>query len=312
MKKFVTSAILLIMLLIYVGYYLIQSYLTSNITVPKLLYIPKGSTKSVIKNFKKSGLDINWYDYYFLKKYGYPQAGWIEFEKKSISRDEFFKKLTHSKAAMRTLTLIPGETTDIFIQQIAKKLHLDTQKLKKNYKIYAPYPDGVIFADTYKVPLGIDEKRLMLHFVTLSLARHKKLSLNYFNKYDEKKWFKNIITKASIIQKEAADSDEMPIIAKVIENRLKKGMKLQMDGTLNYGKYSHIKVTKKRIKEDSSPFNTYKTKTLPPYPVSSVSTKAIDAVLNPANVDYLYFVKGSNGKHLFSTSYKKHIKNIYK
>jgi UPF0755 protein len=89
-------------------------------------------------------------------------------------------------------------------------------------------------------------------------------------------------------------------------------MKLQMDGTLNYGKYSHIKVTPQRIKEDTSEYNTYKYKGLPPFPVSSVSQEAIFAAIFPKSSDYLYFVKASKGKHVFSKTYKEHVRNIKK
>jgi len=102
----------------------------------------------------------------------------------------------------------------------------------------------------------------------------------------------------------------MPIVASVIYNRLKIDMPLQMDGTLNYGEYSHIKVTPKRIKNDKSRFNTYLNKGLPPYPICSVSIDAINASLNPQKTDYLYFMKNKQGVHDFTNSYREHLKNI--
>jgi UPF0755 protein len=115
-----------------------------------------------------------------------------------------------------------------------------------------------------------------------------------------------------VIQKEAANNEEMPIVASVINNRLKKEMALQMDGTLNYGKYSHIKVTPKRIREDKSSFNTYRNKGLPSSPVCSVSLEAINAVLHPQETNYLYFMKNKSGVHDFTHSYKEHLRNIQK
>ena len=101
-----------------------------------------------------------------------------------------------------------------------------------------------------------------------------------------------------------------PIVSSVIYNRLKKRMKLQMDGTLNYGRFSHVKVTPSRIREDKSEYNTYKIKGLPPYPVSSVSKDAIFAAIFPKKTEYLYFVKSKKSKHTFSRTYKEHIKRI--
>ena len=104
----------------------------------------------------------------------------------------------------------------------------------------------------------------------------------------------------------------MPIVSSVIYNRLKKGMRLQMDGTLNYGKYSHIKVTPERIKNDTSRFNTYKYKGLPHSPIGAVSFDAIIAAIKPAKTNYLYFMKNAQGVHDFTDSYKTHRKNIRK
>lgn len=113
------------------------------------------------------------------------------------------------------------------------------------------------------------------------------------------------------MQKEAADIGEMPLVSAVIYNRLKAKMPLQMDGSLNYGEFSHSKVTPERIRNDKSVYNTYKNRGIPPYPVGSASLDAILATIRPANVDYLYFVRDrSTGKHSFSKTYKEHIKNF--
>ncbi len=95
------------------------------------------------------------------------------------------------------------------------------------------------------------------------------------------------------MQKEAANVEEMPLIASVIFNRLKKGMPLQMDGALNYQEFSHAKVTKERIKTDNTPYNTYKFKGLPKNPVGSVSLEAIRAVIFPKKTEFLVFCENA-------------------
>ncbi len=292
------------------AYYYTLSYLHERITTPKLLLIPQGSTKNAIKTFKQAGIDLHWFDNYLIKLYGHPQAGWIDVGATQLSRDAFYVKITHAKAALQKVTLIPGETTVLFLESLAKSLELNAQTLKDAFAKLSPYPDGVIFAETYRVPVGIDEKSLVRYLIDISMKEHEKLSNEYLSNYHDKAWFEDIVTKASIIQKEAASVDEMPIVSAVIRNRLQKKMKLQMDGTLNYGKFSHTRVSAKKIREDASAFNTYKHAGLPPYPVCAVSKDAIRAALNPANVDYLYFVKGKSGKHIFTKSYKQHLKNI--
>ena len=312
----ILKTILLLILLALVslagGYFYLQHYLKENITVPKTLFIPKGSSKSVIHALHNKGIDVGELDYYLLKMIGYPQAGWINLETTNMKRGEFLYKITHAKAALESVTLIPGETREIFFEQLAKKLDLNATKLYSSYFEKTKIPEGVLIADTYRVPKGIDENALITYLVDKSFQKHRTLAKEALDKYDEKKWFEKYVTIASIIQKEAAGDDEMPLVSAVIYNRLKKKMKLQMDGTLNYGRYSHVKVTPKRIREDNSSYNTYKIAGLPPYPVCAVSIPALKAAIKPANVNYLYFVKGKDNKHRFTTSYKAHLREIHR
>jgi len=102
----------------------------------------------------------------------------------------------------------------------------------------------------------------------------------------------------------------MPLISSVIYNRLEKGMRLQMDGTLNYGKYAHTIVSPERIKNDESDYNTYKHKGLPPHPLSTVTIDALKASMRPKKTDYLFFMLNKDGSHNFAATYEKHLANI--
>lgn len=226
-----------------------------------------------------------------------------------MTHGDFLYKLTTAKAAMREITLIPGETTYAFSSQLADELALDANKLYKSFTTLAHYEEGALVPDTYKLPIGIDERGVAVHLLRSSYRRHKAWSEKIFGTYNKKKWQK-YLTVASVVQKEAANKKEMPIVASVIYNRLKKGMRLQMDGTLNYGKYSHLKVTAKRIRTDMSPYNTYKHRGLPPLPVCNVELPAIKAAIFPAKTDYLYFMKSKKGTHDFSRYYSTHLRNI--
>ena len=97
------------------------------------------------------------------------------------------------------------------------------------------------------------------------------------------------------------------MIASVIYNRLHKKMKLQMDSTLNYGTYSHCVVTPERIKCDTSLYNTYKYKGLPPAPLGTISMEALRAAMFPAKSNYLFFMLTPTGKHTFSETYQEHL-----
>jgi len=285
-------------------------YVNIPLSSTKVLHIPKGSTKSIITHLNKSGYELNVLDKFIIDSLGYPQAGWIDLKSQYMLKGDFLYKLTKSKAALKNITLIPGETSYIFLQQIAKKFNLSHKKLEKIYNEYSYKADGNIIADTYSLPYGMKEDHLLFYLFSNTNKQYEEFSKKIFGYYDKKKWY-YYITMASIIQKEAANVDEMPLVSSVIYNRLRKGMPLQMDGTLNYGKYSHIKVTAKRIKEDTSSYNTYKNKGLPANPISAVSLKAIKAAIFPVKSNYLYFVKDNKtGLHKFTTSYKAHVNNI--
>jgi len=229
-----------------------------------------------------------------------------------MTKIEFLYRLTTSKAALKKITLVPGETYYFFLQELANKLNISMYKLFDHYSTYAYKKDGNIIADTYYLPIGMDEKQLVLHLFKITEDRYKQLSLKIFGIYNKKNWYR-YITIASIIQKESASKAEMSKISSVIYNRIDKKMKLQMDGILNYSKYSHTKITPKMIKNDDSEYNTYKHKGLPSNPVCVVELAAIKAAIFPIKSDYLYFVKSYDGtQHNFSSSYKKHKQNIRK
>jgi UPF0755 protein len=276
------------------------------------VYIPQGSIAQIITYLEEKNFDIapN-VDKYLLYSIGQPQSGWIDVGKNNLTIGDFLYKLTTSKAAMKTLTLIPGETIDIFLLETSKEFSLSYDELMKAYLELSPLRDGFIVPETYKVPMGIEERHLIGYLVSYALDYNEKISLKIFGKFDKESWYRYLII-ASIIQKEAANEEEMKLVSSVIYNRLKIGMPLQMDGTLNYGKYSHVAVTAQRIKEDKSKYNTYIHKGLPPVPISSVKKEAIIAAIFPKKTNYKYFVKSKNGDHIFSASYAEHIKNIYK
>lgn len=284
-------------------------YLSTPITSERIIFIPQGSTKGIITYLQHKDYSVSLIDAYFLRLIGKPQSGWIELSSETLSKGKFLYSLTTSKAAMKNVTLIPGETNYFFLRQIAKTFNFNIDELETLYNKYSPYSDGVILANTYGLPYHATPDFIIKNLVSQSLEKHKTLSIEFLGHYDEKQWFK-IIAKASIIQKEAANISEMPIISSVIDNRIAKNMPLQMDGSLNYGKYSHIKITPDRIRNDKTEFNTYKHKGIPNTPSGSVSVDAIKAAINPTKTDYLYFMRNKNGTHDFTESYKTHLNNI--
>ena len=275
-------------------------YLTLKVKTNKVIHIPKGSVNYTIDILQKSNFNVGAVDKMVLFLLGKPQAGWIDLKVNELTKFDFLYKLTTSKAPIVKIMIVPGETTYFIYKMLAKKL-------KFNY-INCGFDEGFLKPDTYHLPLGMSKERVCEYLKRISLYYHKKLSYKIFGDFEYDKYKKYLII-ASLIQKEAANVEEMKKISAVIYNRLKKGMKLQMDGSLNYGRYSHTKITPRRIRLDNSKFNTYKYYGLPNKAVCIPSKDAIIAAIFPAKVNYLYFVKCGK-THKFSVIYDEHLENI--
>lgn len=172
--------------------------------------------------------------------------------------------------------------------------------------------EGYLFPDTYYIPVDSNESdiaKLMFKnfnkvFTDKDILRAKELNLSV----------NEIVTIASLIEKEAANDEERSRIAGVIYNRLKKEMLLQIDASVIYantkGEKTLGKVFYGDLKVDSK-YNTYLYNGLPPGPIASPGKASIHAALYPENHDYLYYVVGEKG-HVFSKTYDEHLKNIKK
>ena len=111
---------------------------------------------------------------------------------------------------------------------------------------------------------------------------------------------------ASIIQGEAMYEDEMPIISSVYHNRLKRGMLLQADPTIQYIIPGKPRRLFHKDLEVDDPYNTYKYKGLPPGPINNPGLAALEAALNPVETEYLYFVSNGEGRHIFTHTVDEH------
>ena len=125
---------------------------------------------------------------------------------------------------------------------------------------------------------------------------------------------RQLLTLASIVEKETGVPEERGLVASVFANRLVKGMKLQTDPTVIYaltkGQSDLGRSLKRADLNVDSPYNTYKYYGLPPAPICNPGIEAIRAAANPEDSDYLYFVASGNGGHNFSTSLAQHNRNV--
>lgn len=181
-----------------------------------------------------------------------------------------------------------------------------TPELVKQLKVPGPTLEGYLFPETYFftedlspeqiIELMVDQYR---EIVTEELLmRADKLNLSE----------KEVVTLASIIEGEAKLDDERLLISAVYHNRLKKGMKLQADPTLQYIHSDGPKRLSNEDKKIDSPYNTYLYAGLPPGPINCPGEASLRAAVNPATVDYLFFVAKGDDSHVFSRTEKEHLK----
>ncbi|MDL2269602.1 endolytic transglycosylase MltG [Desulfosarcina sp. OttesenSCG-928-A07] len=170
--------------------------------------------------------------------------------------------------------------------------------------IVAETLEGYLFPDTYYFPRGLDPadilftmvKRFRAAFTPEREARAKELGMTLHE----------VVTLASIVEKETGVPEERALVSSVFHNRLKKGMRLETDPTVIYGIPNFDGDIRRHHLTTYTPYNTYKITGLPPGPIASPGTLAIHATLYPAETDFLYFVAKGNGTHYFSHTYAEH------
>src|SRR5256714_4291205 len=164
--------------------------------------------------------------------------------------------------------------------------------------------EGYLFPDTYAFPVVTTARQAVREMV---YAFERRWRPEWDSSIADLKINRNdLVTMASIVEREARLPEERPVIAAVYYNRLKKGMLLQADPTVQYAIGHHVgRVLYKDLTIDS-PYNTYVHKGLPPGPVASPGVASLAAAANPANVPYLYFVASADGHHEFRMTLEQH------
>ena len=220
--------------------------------------------------------------------------------------------LAHGRVAMVNIT-IPEGFTIVQTKNMLNKIPYLNGDVDCNKSLpICNLQDGDIFPDTYRVARGsarlgiLDLAYKKMESVKKSFANAKIPAP--LNSWDD------VMVLASIVQKETPLTREMPIVASVYLNRLKKNMRLQACPTVVYaltkgeGDMHGEPLLSGHLKY-SSPYNTYMNSGLPPKPIANVGREAIRAVLKPANTNYFYFVADGRGGHKFSKDYSEHQKN---
>lgn len=173
--------------------------------------------------------------------------------------------------------------------------------------------EGYLFPETYTLPRGVPAAKLVgtmvnrFHTVFTSEMRQRAAA--------QGRTVREIVTLASLVEKETAQAEERPLVAAVYRNRLKLGMGMQADPTVVYALQKAGRYDGNIRKEDlafDSPYNTYKHPGLPPGPIASPGKASLEAALSPADVKSLYFVSRNDGTHVFADSLEAHNRNVQK
>lgn len=231
-----------------------------------------------------------------------------------MSISEIADLLTEGKVKMTTFTVPEGWNNRQIAAHLAErglvkdreeflKFTKDPMILKK-YNIPADSTEGYLFPETYTIPVGYSADRI-----------HEAMIRRFFLILDEvapdarsnpTDLFRTLIL-ASIIEREAKNRDELPIMAGVFLNRVHKNMRLESCATIQYLLPKPREKLYDRDLQISSPYNTYKNAGLPPGPISNPGRPALKAAFDPDENDYLFFVLKPDNSHFFSSNYNDHL-----
>jgi UPF0755 protein len=226
---------------------------------------------------------------------------------------EVIDALVEGRGLMRSVTIPEGFDLRQIVPRLAQALEVPEDSLRAAVRdsawradrsVPAETLEGYLFPDTYRFTRGTSARaavRVMLErfdaiwrpewdarLEALGITRHQAL------------------TMASLVEKEARVADERPTIAAVYWNRVRVGMRLQADPTVQYALPAHVDRLLFVHLEMDSPYNTYRNDGLPPGPIASPGAASIDAALNPADVPYLFFVAHPDGHHEFRRTFAEH------
>lgn len=234
----------------------------------------------------------------------------------SMTPLEIFDRLKKGMIIEYTVTIPEGSTLDDIRLKLKEIRLIDDNSWQitkdraflASLNISAPSLEGYLFPDSYNFSKGTDPKNIFSIMVQRMREKYNEKLVK--RTYELGMTVNEVLTLASIIEKEAVYDSERPLISGVYHNRLKKNMKLQADPTVLYGvRYRWGRIMYSDLLRPT-PYNTYVINGLPPGPIASPGIKSIEAALYPEKTGYLFFVSMNNGRHHFSNSGREHVKAV--
>jgi UPF0755 protein len=236
-----------------------------------------------------------------------------------ITPNELLDNLSTGKTILYSVTIPEGynvyqignllENNEIMDSEVFVAAALSSERARKA-GIEGNSFEGYLFPDTYRFPKVVDADTVLKIMIT----RFREVFVPEWEKKSDaiRFSFHEVVTLASIVEKETGDPSERPLIAAVFLNRLKRGMRLESDPTVIYGIEDFDGNLTRRDLATYTPYNTYRIKGLPPGPISNPGLDSLKSILNPEDKPYLYFVSKNNGTHHFSRTIKEHNRAVRK
>jgi len=309
-------------LVIYLAAYSMLAPVGSDPRQSMVIEIPRGaSTADIAALLQREGLIRNailFRVYAYLKGLDSRlQSGEYQFSP-AMTVKEILSYLARGKVVEHSFTVPEGLTVEQVAAllesrglgsrkrflEVARSGDLRPEFVPRDVPLREPL-EGYLFPETYLLTRGTGEEeivRIMLDrfhtvFTPEFRRRARELGLSVHE----------VVTLASIIEKEAAVDRERPLISAVFHNRRRLGMRLDADPTVKYVMASPPQILSLKDLEVDSPYNTYKYAGLPPGPIANPGEAALRAALYPADVDYLFFVAKNDGTHVFSRTLREHL-----
>jgi UPF0755 protein len=305
----------------------------SSDTTPSVFTINPGETAATIApRLQREGLVADSQLFLYLVRYrrvdAQLEAGEYEL-RPNMTMDEIIETLQHGRLREMSVTIPEGKRAEEVAALLEERGVVDgvtfltlVREGSTGYDFLADRPadapaslEGFLFPETYRIPIDYDAAQIVdLMLVTFAerfspemrqAAGERGMSVH------------EVVTLASIVEREAVVAEERPIIASVYLNRLEQGMYLQSDPTVQYAlgyqedaaQWWKIPMSLEEDVQVDSPYNTYMYPGLPPGPICSPGLASMQAVLEPADTTYLFFFSKFDGSHAFAETYEEHLRN---
>lgn len=276
-------------------------------TTEKLFIIERGSSVSKIAaKLQTNGFVRSQFAPYLMLRGSTIQAGSYKLERSQTPLE--IAHVLQQGANDQWVTLLEGWRVEEYAQELSNQL----TQLPFDQDFFlslAKKQEGMLFPDTYLIPHSMSEQ-MIVDLLTRTFEKKYAAAVAELGEPTLPK--QQTIILASLIQREARDTQDMNIVAGILMNRIKLGMPLQVDATLQYQKgYSKSLATwwqepKSTDRATDTPYNTYKYKGLPPTPISNPGVSALRAAIKPATTDYLFYISDRQGVMHYAHTLAEH------